>query len=110
MEIGDKLVKLRKKHKLNQSEFAAKIGVTQKTVSFWEQNKNIPDENNIVTICNTFNLPNTYFKTEVINITNKNEETITLDYYPEVFGSCGSGTFVLSEQKEVIQVPKRLYM
>ena len=38
------------------------------------------------------------------------EETITLDYYPEVFGSCGSGTFVLSEQKEVIQVPKRLYM
>lgn len=36
------------------------------------------------------------------NITN---DTITLDYYPDVFGSCGTGSFVSSEYKEQIQVP-----
>lgn len=39
----------------------------------------------------------------------KNSTTISIDYYPEVFGSCGSGKFVLSEQKELIQVPKKLF-
>lgn len=33
------------------------------------------------------------------------EETVTLDFYPEVFGSCGNGAFVLSEEKEQINVP-----
>ena len=42
MKISEKLIKLRKEHGLNQTEFANKIGVTQKTVSFWEQDKNIP--------------------------------------------------------------------
>lgn len=37
------------------------------------------------------------------------EEKIAIDYYPDVFGSCGSGKFVLSTQKEVIDVPKKLF-
>ena len=40
---------------------------------------------------------------------NSTEETVAIDYYPEVFGSCGSGKFVLSEEKELIQVPKKLF-
>ena len=36
------------------------------------------------------------------------EETVSVDYYPEVFGSCGDGKFVVSEQKELIQVPKKV--
>ena len=35
-------------------------------------------------------------------------DTISMDYYPTVFGSCGSGSFVFSEEKEKIQVPCRL--
>lgn len=31
---------------------------------------------------------------------------IEADYYPEVFGSCGSGSFVLSEVKEKVIVPR----
>lgn len=31
--------------------------------------------------------------------------SVTLDYYPNVFGSCGTGYFVSSEEKEQIQVP-----
>ena len=34
-----------------------------------------------------------------------NSDSITLDYYPDIFGSCGTGYFVSSEQKEQIQVP-----
>lgn len=40
---------------------------------------------------------------------NTTEESVSVDYYPEVFGSCGSGKFVLSEEKELIQVPKKLF-
>lgn len=36
---------------------------------------------------------------------NITKDTITLDYYPDVFGSCGTGYFVSSEHKEQIQVP-----
>lgn len=31
--------------------------------------------------------------------------SVTLDYYPNIFGSCGTGYFVSSEEKEQIQVP-----
>ena len=34
-----------------------------------------------------------------------NTESVTMDYYPDVFGSCGTGYFVPSEEKEQIQVP-----
>ena len=37
------------------------------------------------------------------------DDCISIDYYPEVFGSCGSGRFVLSEEKELIQVPKKFF-
>lgn len=36
-------------------------------------------------------------------------DTIAVDYYPDVFGSCGSGSFVFSEQKEILQVPRRCF-
>jgi phage repressor protein C with HTH and peptisase S24 domain len=35
---------------------------------------------------------------------------IELDYYPDVFGSCGSGAFVLSETKERISVPRKSFL
>lgn len=40
---------------------------------------------------------------------NLSENEIILDYYPEVFGSCGNGTFVLSECKEPIAVPRKCF-
>lgn len=35
---------------------------------------------------------------------------IMLDYYPDVFGSCGSGAFVLSETRERISVPRKSFL
>lgn len=42
---------------------------------------------------------------------NKNNlnDFVSIDYYPEVFGSCGNGHFVLSEQKEIIPVSKKCF-
>lgn len=37
------------------------------------------------------------------------EENITVDYYPEVFGSCGSGVFVPAEYKERVNIPKKFF-
>ncbi len=44
-----------------------------------------------------------------VNKNNQAEEKIAVDYYPDVFGSCGNGKFVLSAQKEIISVPKKLF-
>lgn len=35
-----------------------------------------------------------------------NDNSVDLDFYPDVFGSCGSGLLVASETKEKITVPK----
>lgn len=34
---------------------------------------------------------------------------LTLDYFPDIFGSCGTGEFVLSQEKEQIQVPDNVF-
>lgn len=37
------------------------------------------------------------------------QDDILLDYYPEVFGSCGTGIFELSQTKEQLVVPKKAF-
>ncbi len=38
-----------------------------------------------------------------------NNNSVTLDYYPDIFGSCGNGVFELSQEKEQIIVPKKAF-
>lgn len=38
------------------------------------------------------------------------DDSITLDYYPQIFGSCGSGVFALSDEKQKLNVPKSAFM
>ena len=40
---------------------------------------------------------------------NMTQDDILLDYYPEVFGSCGTGVFELSQTKEQLIVPKKAF-
>lgn len=42
MSIGDNIKNLRLKHNLSQSELASVVGVSDKAVSTWEQNKAVP--------------------------------------------------------------------
>lgn len=43
MEIGNKIMKLRKKNNLSQEELAEKIGVARQTISKWELGETAPD-------------------------------------------------------------------
>lgn len=43
MELGNKILELRKKEKLSQEELAEKINVTRQTISKWELNETAPD-------------------------------------------------------------------
>jgi len=36
-------------------------------------------------------------------------EKVQIDYYPDVLGSCGTGVFIQSQEKEVIEVPKNAF-
>lgn len=46
-----------------------------------------------------------FYNVDLSKIDTNEEGTFTLDYFPDVFGSCGTGYFVSSEEKEQIQVP-----
>lgn len=46
-------------------------------------------------------LDSSFISDPIINDVNN----VTLDYYPDIFGSCGTGYFVSSEEKEQIKVP-----
>ena len=43
MELGNKILELRKKEKLSQEELAEKVNVTRQTISKWELNETTPD-------------------------------------------------------------------
>lgn len=93
------LKKLRFELGYSQEQLGAELGVTKQQMGRLERGESQLTEDKLQ-----------YLKTKYGSMLQSNiEETIPVDYYPEVFGSCGSGKFVMSEQKELIQVPKRLF-
>lgn len=56
MELGKKIVKIRKEHQLTQEDFSEKYNVTRQTVSSWENSKSYPDLETIVKISDDFDI------------------------------------------------------
>lgn len=56
MELGKKIVKIRKDNNLTQEDFAFKYYVTRQTVSSWENGKSYPDLDILVRISDDFNI------------------------------------------------------
>ena len=56
MDLGNKIVNLRKKNNLSQEELAEKVGVTRQTISKWELGDTAPDINQAKTIAKIFNV------------------------------------------------------
>lgn len=56
MDIGNKIIELRKKEKLSQENLANKLGVTRNTISNWELNITKPDVVQIKKISKIFNV------------------------------------------------------
>lgn len=56
MELGKKLIEIRRDSKLTQEEFAEKFCVTHQTISNWEKGKTYPDLETLVSISDAFNI------------------------------------------------------
>ncbi len=55
-KIGKFIFKLRKENKLTQEELVGKLNVNVKSISRWENGKNLPDHSLIAQICNLFSI------------------------------------------------------
>ena len=60
MEIGKRIKKLRIENKLSQKELAAKLYVTDKAISSWEQDRTEPDIAMIIKLCEIFQCNTSY--------------------------------------------------
>lgn len=56
MELGNKIIELRKKNNLSQEELAEKIGVARQTISKWELNETSPDIKQAKELSKIFNI------------------------------------------------------
>lgn len=56
MNLGEKIVSLRKKNNLSQEELAEKLGVTRQTISKWELEETTPDINQAKKLSKLFNI------------------------------------------------------
>ncbi len=54
MNLGNKILKIRKDNKMSQEQFAEVLNVTRQTVSNWENGKNYPDIETLITISDKF--------------------------------------------------------
>lgn len=82
----------------SQAELCKITGIKQNTMS------NRANRDSDFTV-GEIDLLNSYYGINIITNETHSEQTVSVDYYPDVFGSCGGGAFVLSERKEKIQVP-----
>ena len=83
MNLGDKLLELRKKKGLSQEEVAFELNVTRQTISKWETNQTTPDFDKIAPLCKLYEISTdellTGKKTEVNNdIENKKSNALIL--------------------------------
>lgn len=54
IEIANRLLQLRKEHKLSQEELAEKIGVSRQAISKWERAESSPDTDNLILLAEIY--------------------------------------------------------
>ena len=88
---------------INQSMIANSLGITRQTISNRIKNDSELTVSELAKI-------EKYFS---VNITNKvkgfSSGDVLIDYYPDVFASCGNGAIVFSSDKEVVSLPQILF-
>ena len=103
--ISSKLKNKRKELRLSQDELARIIGVDQKTISHWENGINEPQLNKLRIFCNNFKVPLSYFTGEK---TCTIDDVAYIDFYNDVYASCGKGGLIASSDKETLAIPINL--
>lgn len=93
-KIGKFIANLRKEQKLTQEQLAEKLGVTDKSVSRWENGKCLPDVSLYKDLCNIFGITlNEFFAGEKIN-----EEKFKEQADNNLFSALENSSFTLKEK------------
>lgn len=87
---------------VNQSMLAKSLGVTRQTIS------NRVKNNSELTV-SEFKKIEDFFKIKIFMNDDNNMNLVNVDFYPEVFASCGSGTVLFSEEKTEVKLPESLF-
>ena len=79
MKFEEKLVSLRKEHKLSQEQLAEKLGVSRQAISRWEAGETTPDMANLLGLCDVFDVSADFLirEGEVTQMLNQTVETVT---------------------------------
>ncbi len=56
MNLGEKIVKIRKDNKMSQDDLAEVLSVTRQTISNWENSKNYPDIETLIQLSDRFHI------------------------------------------------------
>lgn len=99
-EILDRLKAIRRHSKLNQTEFAKKLGITQSAYSGIETGRETLTDRNISFICIAFGINENWFRTgEGVMINPKQQPLLVFD---------SDGTPLEHEESELIAIYKKL--
>ena len=95
------LVQNKMSESVNQSMLAKALGVTRQTISNRIRN------NSEITISELEKIQD-FFKVKLISDAPVSDGMVQVDYYPEVFASCGNGTVTFSDEKELVEFHKSM--
>ena len=105
-ELQTKLISLTNRN-ISQTEIGEALGITRSTTSTRFKTKSELKTSELKKIADYFNVYFDLLLSDVSeNQTLSNNSDVSAYYYPDVFGSCGNGTFVLSEVREKISIPR----
>ena len=80
MNIGDKILELRKSKGFSQEDIANKLNVSRQTISKWETNSSTPDFDKIVPLCQLFEISTDEFLMNKSIKKKNNKEKVDLEY------------------------------
>ena len=80
MNIGEKIVVLRKRNTLSQDDLAKKMNVSRQAVSRWEQGMSIPDIDSLKNLKDIFKVSYDMLLDDSVEITIKNRYFTKKDY------------------------------
>ena len=99
----------------SQSEIGRIIGKTRATINSRKINNSVFSNDEIAQLKQYYEKKVKYTQSLTSSVQypiqeiDADDDSVMLDYYPEVFGSCGHGVFELSQEKELIAVPKKCF-
>ena len=93
----------------SQRELARKIGVTATAISQWERDESNPKGGSLLKLAEIFNVSIEWLGSgKNKEKAERNQHTIVVPYYPDVYAPGSSRTFLQEELKDMIHIPRNI--